>query len=346
MAHTLTYSTSNYRFTIKVNGNAVGSPYQLTNGDVITLDGESYAWDSGTPLGDQYTSWQVSVNGTDIGNQTLSLSGDINIVAEEITGNDTSPQPFSATINYTESTTPTLTFKHLYNAGTIGTGTYKFRHYSQQEPSSGETWVLNETVNISGTNYYNNIEMTYSGQTRAYPIRSLKMYEYSDGPETAYDIYGEEESEYKEGNSRYQLYGTGGGHSGWYHSQDGTAFNVWTFATAPTGDLLTWLQANGVKQGTVTGHTLTFGSELTVTVDGVSVTSPYTLTKNCTIVAATTNGSDLGGTPPKMTVNDVAYGDDTTIALSGTDISVINANQGVGQQFPWSNITVTINYSE
>ena len=115
-------------------------------------------------------------------------------------------------------------------------------------PSSGETWVLNETLNISGTVYYNNIEMSYSGMTRTYPIKSLKMYEYSDGPETACSIYGEEESEYKEGNSKYQLYGTGGGHSGWDHSQDGTAFNVWTFTTPPTGDLLTWLQANGTKQ--------------------------------------------------------------------------------------------------
>ncbi len=31
------------------------------------------------------------------------------------------------------------TFKHFYDAGTIGSGTYKFRHYSQQEPSSGGT---------------------------------------------------------------------------------------------------------------------------------------------------------------------------------------------------------------
>ena len=28
------------------------------------------------------------------------------------------------------------TFKHFYDAGTIGTGAVKFRHYSQQEPSS------------------------------------------------------------------------------------------------------------------------------------------------------------------------------------------------------------------
>lgn len=29
------------------------------------------------------------------------------------------------------------TFKHFYDAGTIGSGTVKFRHYSQQEPSTG-----------------------------------------------------------------------------------------------------------------------------------------------------------------------------------------------------------------
>lgn len=30
---------------------------------------------------------------------------------------------------------PTLTFKHFFDAGTIGSGTVKFRHYSQQEPT-------------------------------------------------------------------------------------------------------------------------------------------------------------------------------------------------------------------
>lgn len=52
----------------------------------------------------------------------------------------------STTIYAVPDSNPTLTFKHFYDAGTIGTGTIKFRHYSQQEPSSGETWVLNETL--------------------------------------------------------------------------------------------------------------------------------------------------------------------------------------------------------
>lgn len=222
----------------------------------------------------------------------------------------------------------TLTFKHFYDAGTIGTGTIKFRHYSQQEPSSGETWVLNETVSfdlstvhvdfISNNENFKSIEASSSSKFEKYL--------------TYTKVNGDAVIAFQETTETY-----------WSN----TAYRTITFSEPVTDStLLAWLQANGVKQGTVTGHTLTFGSELTVTVDGVSVTSPYTLTKNCTIVAATTNGSDLGGTPPKMTVNDVAYGDDTTIALSGTDISVINANQGEGQQFPWSNITVTINYSE
>lgn len=56
----------------------------------------------------------------------------------------------------TESITPSLTFKHFYDAGTIGSGAVKFRHYSQQEPSSGAVvikagtykWV--DTPNIQG----------------------------------------------------------------------------------------------------------------------------------------------------------------------------------------------------
>lgn len=47
------------------------------------------------------------------------------------------------------------TFKHFYDAGTIGSGTVKFRHYSQQEPSSGNVikagtykWV--DTPDIQG----------------------------------------------------------------------------------------------------------------------------------------------------------------------------------------------------
>lgn len=114
--------------------------------------------------------------------------------------------------------------------------------------AESETWVLNETLNISGTTYFNNIEMRYSGQTRIPPIKSLKVYEFSDGPVTAYEVIGEEQEEYAEGSSKYYLYQTGGGGDGWVSDTSGTKYNIWTFATPPSGDLLTWLQANGTKQ--------------------------------------------------------------------------------------------------
>lgn len=41
----------------------------------------------------------------------------------------------TVTITSKQSATPTLQFKHFYDAGTIGTGAFKFRHYSQQEPT-------------------------------------------------------------------------------------------------------------------------------------------------------------------------------------------------------------------
>lgn len=49
------------------------------------------------------------------------------------------------------------TFKHFYDAGTIGSGTVKFRHYSQQEPSSAT--LINFTIN--GTAYQAEEGMTW-----------------------------------------------------------------------------------------------------------------------------------------------------------------------------------------
>lgn len=123
--------------------------------------------------------------------------------------------------NGTKQSTPTLTFKHFYDAGLQGTGTYKFRHYSQQEPSSGETWVLNETFDSGGVENTFTTSFVSNGTTYA----SLS---YGSNPRDHIN-YGE---------TNVYFNGT------WTN----TAYRTITFATAPTGDLLTWLQANGVKQ--------------------------------------------------------------------------------------------------
>lgn len=97
------------------------------NTDNYTISGNTVVWSDGTIL--QY-------NGVDV------LPTD----TIEVIGQYT-----------TRSATPTLTFKHFYDAGTIGSGTYKFRHYSQQEPSSAT--LINFTIN--GTAYQAEEGMTW-----------------------------------------------------------------------------------------------------------------------------------------------------------------------------------------
>lgn len=84
-------------------------------------------------------------------------------------------------------------------------------------------------------------------------------------------------------------------------------------------------------RGGVTEHTLTF-SDVTVTVDGASVTSPYTLTKDCTIVATTS-------TAPYININGssvTSYGE--TISISKSDIKILG-HKGDTER------SVTINYT-
>ena len=96
----------------------------------------------------------------------------------------------------------------------------------EKSSSSGETWVLNETLSgrlgdnvnpividfvSNGTNYVS----LFKENRRLYYSRA------SGQPTSVYDDLG-----------------------GW----DNLAYRTITFANAPTGDLLIWLQANGVKQ--------------------------------------------------------------------------------------------------
>lgn len=125
-----------------------------------------------------------------------------------------------------KQSTPTLTFKHFYDAGTIGSGTYKFRHYSQQEPSSSETWVLNDVVDTTSADFFtinfisNGIECSRIDLMYARDIQWIDFVHGSVGTTV-----------YRNGT--------------WTDE----AYRTITFATTPTGDLLTWLQANGTKQG-------------------------------------------------------------------------------------------------
>ncbi len=134
----------------------------------------------------------------------------------------------------TRAATPAISFTHRYqNSTLIGTGTYKFRRYSVEEPvvtPSGETWVLNDEPEfvhlIVDINFVSN-NISYSRITISNAGKFEKRIFYDDTMVAQYTTDG-------------------------FVSWNGGAYRTITFSTAPTGDLLTWLQANGTKQGTAT----------------------------------------------------------------------------------------------
>ena len=85
--------------------------------------------------------------------------------------------------------------------------------------------------------------------------------------------------------------------------------------------------------GAVSSHTLTFTSNkgVSVTVNGTSVTSPYTLTGNATIIVSCSNDY--------IRINDAIYTSDETIALSDVDINCVSSLSAPGS------VTITINYT-
>lgn len=91
--------------------------------------------------------------------------------------------------------------------------------------SSGETWLLNAALTFGAKSWSHDINFTSNGNSY-----SKFSYNFSS-PMAAYLVYGT--TDVYEANS---------------HSWTNEAYRTVIFATAPTGDLLTWLQNNGTKQ--------------------------------------------------------------------------------------------------
>ena len=59
---------------------------------------------------------------------------------------------------------PTISFKPRYkNDSLVGTGTYKFRHYSIAEPPKTETWIINETFEKDSNSFQIEVPFTSGG---------------------------------------------------------------------------------------------------------------------------------------------------------------------------------------
>lgn len=206
-----------------------------------------------------------------------------------------------------------------------GFGTSSFSNsVTVTKGATGETWYLNQTLLVS-PGFIGDVQFTCSGVKYN---RINTQFHDGDGDNMVY---------YNATTGNTELaYGFPGsmlGNNVWNDQK----YRTITFQTPPTGDLLTWLQANGTKQG-VTEHTLTF-SGVSVTVDGASVTSPYMLTKDCTI-AATTNTSNYEVVVTAGSVEHHTDTDGNTLSLTSTDINIVEANVGATKAS-----AITINYT-
>jgi len=188
--------------------------------------------------------------------------------------------------------------------------------FNKASVSTGETWVLNDILSFGIKNWSYNVNFTSNGNSyNTFAFNFLS-------PLEAYLVY--DSTNVYDANS---------------YVWTNTAYKTITFDTAPTGNLLTWLQANGTKQGGTVTHTLTNTSSAvaSIKVNGKSVTLPYILKNGDIIIVQST---DFYG----FSVNGETYYKDATINLSNTDISLSGSvpNKAMLNNY----IIVTINYTE
>ncbi len=122
---------------------------------------------------------------------------------------------------------------------------FNFRKVNAAGGSQGETWIINEEPSLDGLFFTFNVNFT-SNNTEYVRLRADSEF-YEDSYEE-YDIYSLEYYESVNPNESTEVYSytynyLGPSIGGW----EDEAYRTITFDTAPTGDLLTWLQANAVK---------------------------------------------------------------------------------------------------
>ena len=205
----------------------------------------------------------------------------------------------------------------FYNYAILGNQLVK-----QTTPSSGETWVLNESLGM-GTLSKTSVTFTSNNEN----FVSIAYSTSSMGPQTLW--YYKNDTEYVVACE----YGT-------YSNQ---AYRTITFETAPTGDLLTWLQANATKQGSTPTYKFKHWKKSNVVVNRTLVGGkyyyfkPYTILglytitttlTNCTGASANaTNIQENGGLTLTFTANS---GYELPTGVSVTNVTSYNWNKSTG----------------
>ena len=178
---------------------------------------------------------QICYIGSD-GNSNLSFSGKvltITAIGDFLVRVDTANSTYVESYTTESAKTLTITMKQdiASLSATTATGSESITINFAATPSSGETWLLNESL---GMNTLSKTNVSFKSNNEnfvgiAYSTSSM-------GPQTLW--YYKNDTEYVVACE----YGT-------YSNE---AYRTINFATPPTGNLLTWLQANGVKQGSTT----------------------------------------------------------------------------------------------
>lgn len=280
---------------------------------------------------------EASINGTKITEYPYILKDNDIILFENKA--DTSSTTRGIQIFYIENNVQTSIRTHNgVSSGTISnsdvtvsndnqnsTTIYDFTLTFKQQESTGETWVLNSTIAAPSNSIDENINFLCVDTSQNF-IRILVE---SEGKGVHLEYFAQGDS---------STSGTGVLTGG---TEVATKYRTLTFETAPAGTLLTWLQANGTKQGgTTTAHTLTITDQYSyataITVNGNAVTSPYTLQNGDVIKVPTL---------AKTTINGTSYStfDESTLNISGEDITVSRSGaEKTTEPVPY----ITINYTE
>ncbi len=270
--------------------------------------------------------FNISVINTESNPLELDIASET--IEAEIVYQDNSWVYMSSSGNYTTTDTSKLRTIVLETDQYVSQEFYDWAitqgNLAKVEQSTGETWVLNDNLNTAKA--LEKTEINFTSNNIQYTALQYKR-----GTLSYYTVDG---SLIDIANPLPEPEGTS-----WVYP----ACKTITFETAPTGDLLTWLQANGTKQGETAAHTLSWSdSTMLVTVNGNSATSPYTLANGDKIVLKRTSGYQSYN----IITNTGSVDTDTIsppLTVINSDIKLQNGNIDMS---PSVHMGFTINYTE
>lgn len=259
--------------------------------------------------------WTTNTSGSTFSGTGLDMSGTYTVELENGYVIDT--------VTITEGTLDSKTDNSFtisvnsYDSTTIVNITSK-----QQTSSSGETWVLNESLIDTTSEMGFNVSIGFTSNNETFTAISLLLRAGREGVQLEY--------------GSTTVYNSIIG-SGWTNQ----GYRTITFATPPTGDLLTWLQNNGTKQTPT--YTFKHWKKSNVVVNRTLVGEkyyyfkPYTILGLYTITTTLTNCTGASANATKIQENGgltltftANSGYELPTGVSVTNVTSYNWNKATG----------------